>query len=166
MLSCPLFPPSLPSLNLSQHQGLFQWVNSSHQVAKYWSFSFSISPSSEYLRLISFRIDWLGLLAVQRILKSLLQHHNSKRSVLWHSAFFRVQLSHTYMTTGKTIALTRWTFISKEMSLILISCLCLYIFICSCFHEKKKTWLFLHDDVEIWWGTHHISSPLAFSAHG
>ena len=78
---------------------------------KYWSFSFSISPSNEYSGLISFRIDWFDLLAVQRTLKSLLQHHSSKASILWHSGFFRVQLSHPYMTTGKTIALTRWTFI-------------------------------------------------------
>ena len=77
---------------------------------KYWSFSFSISPSSEFSGLISFRIDWFGLLVVQAILK---QHHNSKASVLWCSAFFMVQLSHLYMTTGKTIALTRWTFVSK-----------------------------------------------------
>ena len=80
---------------------------------KYWSFSFSISPSSEYSGLISFRMDWLDLLAVQGNLKSLLQHHISKASILWRSTFFVVQLSHPYMTTGKTIALTRWTFVSK-----------------------------------------------------
>ena len=85
---------------------------------KYWSFSFSISPSNEYSGLISFRIDWLDLPAVQRTLKNLLQHHSSKASSLRHSAFFIVQLSHTYMTTGKTIALTRWTFITKVMSLL------------------------------------------------
>ena len=84
---------------------------------KYWSFSFSISPSKEYLGLISYRIDWLDLLAVQGTLKSLLQHHRSKASILWHSVFFMVQLSHPYMTTGKTIVLTRWTFVSKIMSL-------------------------------------------------
>ena len=78
---------------------------------KYWSFSFSISPSNEYSRLISLRMDWLDLLAVQGTLKSLLQHHCSKASILWRSAFFTVQLSHPYMTTGKTIALTRWTFV-------------------------------------------------------
>ena len=83
---------------------------------KYWSFSFSISPSNEYSGLISFRIDWFDLLAVQRTFKSLLQHHSSKTSILWHSAFFIVQLSHPYLTTGKTIALTRWTFVSKVMS--------------------------------------------------
>jgi len=85
---------------------------------KYWNFSFSISPSNEYSGLISFRMDWLDLLADQGTLKSLLQHHSSKSSILRHSAFFIVQLSHPYMTTGKTIALTRWTFISKVMSLL------------------------------------------------
>ena len=85
---------------------------------KYWSFSFSNSPSNEYSGLISFRMDWLDLLAVQGTLKSLLQHHSSKPSILWHSAFFIVQLSHPYMTTGKTIALTRWTFVGKVKSLL------------------------------------------------
>ena len=85
---------------------------------KYWSFSFNINPSNEPSRLISFRMDWLGLLAVQGTLKSLLQHHSSKSPVLCHSAFFIVQLSHPYMTTGKTIALTRQTFVGKEMSLV------------------------------------------------
>ena len=86
---------------------------------KYWSFSFSISPSKEHPGLISFRMDWLDLLGVQGTLKSLLQHHSSKASILWHSAFFRVQLSHPYMTTRKTIALTRRTFVGKVMSLLL-----------------------------------------------
>ena len=85
---------------------------------KDWSFSFSISPSNEYSGLISFRMDWLDLLAVQGTLKSLLQHHSSKASILWCSAFFMVQLSHPYMTTGKTIALTKWTFVGKVMSLL------------------------------------------------
>ena len=85
---------------------------------KYWSFSFSISPSNEYSGLISFRIDWLDLLAVQGTLKSLPQHHSSKASILWHSAFFIVQLSHPYITAGKTVALTRWTFVGKVMSLL------------------------------------------------
>ena len=85
---------------------------------KYWSFSFIISPSNEYSGLISFKMDWLDLLGVQGTLKSLLQQHSSKASVLQHSAFFIVQLSHPYMTTGKTIALTRWTFVDKEMSLV------------------------------------------------
>ena len=85
---------------------------------KYWSFSFSISPSNEYSGLISFRMDWFYLLAVQGTLGHLLQHHSSKASILLHSAFFMVQLSHPYMTTGKTIALTQWTFVSKVMSLL------------------------------------------------
>ena len=85
---------------------------------KYWSFNFSISPSNEYSGLISFRMEWLDLRAVQRTLKSLLQHHSSKASILWHSAFFIVQLSHPYMTSGKTIALTRWIFVGKVMYLL------------------------------------------------
>ena len=85
---------------------------------KYWSFSFNISPPNEHSGLISFRIDWLDLLAVQGIFKSLLQHQSSKASILWRSAFFIVQLSHPYMTTGKTKALTRWTFVGKVMSLL------------------------------------------------
>ena len=85
---------------------------------KYWSFSFSISPSNEYSRLISFRMDWLDLLAVQGTLKSLLPHHSSTASILWCSAFFMVQLSHPYMVTGKTISLTIWTFVDKVMSLL------------------------------------------------
>ena len=86
---------------------------------KYWSFSFNISPSNEYPGLISFGMDWLDLLVVQGTLKSLLQHHSSKASILQHSAFFMVQLSHLYTTTGKTIGLTRWTFVGKVMSLLL-----------------------------------------------
>ena len=116
--SHPLLSPSPPALNLSQHQGLFKWVSSLHQVAKYWSFSFSISPSNEHTGLISFRMHWLDLLAVQGALKSLFQHYCSKASILLHSAFFIVQLSHPYMTTGKTIALTRRTFVGKLMSLL------------------------------------------------
>ena len=87
---------------------------------KDWSFSFSISPSNEYSGLISFRIDWFDPLAVQRTLKSLLQHHSSKASILWHSTFFIVQLSYPYRTTGKIMALTRWTFVSKATSLFFI----------------------------------------------
>ena len=121
--SCPsnhliLSVPSPPAFNLSQHQGLFQWVSSSHQWPKYWSFSFSISSSNDYSGLISFRMDWFDLFATQGILKSLLQHHSSKASILWHWAFFIVQLSHPHMTTGKTIALTRRTFVDKVMSLL------------------------------------------------
>ena len=104
--------------SLSQHQGLFQGVSSLHWWPKYWSFTFSISPSNEYSGLISFRMDWLDLLEVQGTLKSLLQHHSSKASILWRSAFFRVQFSHPYMTTGKSIALTRWNFVGKVMSLL------------------------------------------------
>ena len=116
--SHPPSSPSPPAPNPSQHQSLFQWVNSSHEVAKVPSFSFSIIPSKEIPGLISFRMDWLDLLAVQGTLQSLLQHHSSKASILRHSAFFTVQLSHPYMTTGKTIALTRWTFVGKVMSLL------------------------------------------------
>ena len=105
----------LPS-NLSQHQGLYKWALCI-KWPKYWSFSFNISPSNEHPGLISFRMDRLDLLAVQWTLKSLLQHHSSKASILQCSAFFIVQLSHPYMTTGKTIALTRWTFVGKVMSL-------------------------------------------------
>ena len=117
--SHPLSLPSPPAPNPSQHQGLFKWVSSSHQVKywKYWSFSFSISPSNEHPGLISFRMDWLDLLAVQGTLKSI-QHHSSKASIFRRSAFFTVQLSHPYMTTGKPIALTRWTFIGKVLSLL------------------------------------------------
>ena len=114
--SHPLSSPSPPALNLSQHQGLFKWVSSLHQVAKVLEFQFSIGPSNEHPGLISFRMDWLDLLAVQGTLKSLPQHHSSKASFLWHSAFFRVQFSHSYVTTGKTIALTRPIFVGKVMS--------------------------------------------------
>ena len=104
--SHPLLFPSPPAFNLSQHQSLFQQVGSLHQVIKDWSFGFSISPSNEYSRLISFRIDLFDLLGIQRTLKSLIQHHNLKASILWCSAFFMIQLSHPYMTTGKIITLT------------------------------------------------------------
>ena len=118
--SHPLSSPSPSAFNLSHHQGLFQWVSSLLRWPKYWCFSFSISPSNEYSGLISFRMDWLDLLAVQGTLKSLLQHHSLKASILWHSAFFMVQLSHPYMTTGKTIALTIQNFVGKVMSLLWI----------------------------------------------
>ena len=104
--------------NPSQHQSLFQWVNSSHEVAKVLEFQLYISPSKEIPGLISFRMDWLDLLAVQGTLKSLLQHHSSKASILWCSAFFTVQFSPPYMTTGNTIALTKQTFVGKVMSLL------------------------------------------------
>ena len=113
--SHPLSSPSPPALKLSQHQGLFKWVSSSHPVAKVLEFRFSLSPSSEHPGLICFRMDCLDLLAVQGTFKNLLK--SSKAWILWHSAFSIVQLSHPYMTTGKTIALTRWTFVGKVMSL-------------------------------------------------
>ena len=115
----PLSSPSLPAPNPSQHQSLFQESTLCIRWPKYWSFSFSITPSKAIPGLISFRMDWLDLLAVQGTLKSLLQHHSSKASILRHSAFFTVQLSHPYMTTGKTIALTRRTLVGKVMSLLL-----------------------------------------------
>ena len=117
--SHPLLSPSPPAPNPSQYQSLFQWVNCSHEVPKYWSFSFSIIPSKEIPGLISFRMDRLDILATQGTFKSLLQHHSSKASILWRSAFFTVQLSHPYMTTRKTITLTRRTFVGKVMSLLL-----------------------------------------------
>ena len=115
--SHPLSPPSPPALSLSQHQGLLQWVGSLHQVPKELELQHQ-SFHSEYSELISFRMDWLDLLAVQETLKSLLQHHSSKASILWPLAFFMVQLAHPYVTTGKTIALTLRTFVSKVMSLL------------------------------------------------
>ena len=108
-----LLPPIPPSIRDFSNESTVhvRWP-------KFWSFSFNISPSNEYPGLISFRMDWLDLLAVQRTLKSLLQHHSSKASILRRTAFFIVQLSHPYMTTGKTMALTRWTFVGKVMSLL------------------------------------------------
>ena len=114
ILCHPLLPPSIfPSTRVfSNDSALYiRWP-------KYWSFSFNISPSNEYSGLISFRMDWLDLPAAQGTLKSLLQHHSSKASILWHSVFFIVQLSHPYMTTGKTITLTRRTFVGKVISLL------------------------------------------------
>ena len=107
-----LLPSIFPSIRVFANESVLhiRWP-------KYWSFSFSISPSNEYSGLISFRMDWLDLLAVQGTLKSLLQHHNSKASILQRSAFFMIQLSHPYMATGKTIALTRRTLVGKELSL-------------------------------------------------
>ena len=107
-----LLPPIPPSIRVFSNESTFRM-----RCPKYWSFSFSIIPSKEILGLISFRMDWLDLLAVQGILKSLIQHHSSKASILRHSAFFTVQLSHPYVTPGKTIGLTRWTFVGKVMSL-------------------------------------------------
>ena len=114
ILCCPLLLPSIfPSIRVFPNESVLRirWP-------KYWSFSFSISPSNEHPRLISFRMDWLDLLPVHGTLKKLLQHHSSKASILQHSTFFIVQFSHSYMTTGKTIALTRWTFVGKITSLL------------------------------------------------
>ena len=114
ILCCPLLLLISPSIRVFSNESTLhmRWP-------KYWSFSFSIISSKEIPGLIFFRMDWLDLLAVQGTLKSLLQHHSSKASILWHSAFFTVELSHPYMTTGKIIALTRWTFVGKVMSLLL-----------------------------------------------
>ena len=109
LLLLPVVPPSIRVFSNESTLRMRWW--------KYWSFNFSISPSNEHPGLISFRMDWLDLLAVQGTLKSFLQHHSSKASILQRSAFFTVQLSHPYMTTGKTIALTRWTFVGQVMSL-------------------------------------------------
>ena len=115
ILCCPLLllPSAFPSIRVFSDESVLciRWP-------KYWRFSFSISPFNEYSGLISFRIDWFDLLSAQGTLKSLLQHHRSTASILQHSAFFMVQLSHPYMTPGKTIALTRWTFVGKIMSLL------------------------------------------------
>ena len=108
-------PPIHPSIGVFSTESILRM-----RWPKYWSFSFSISPSNEHPGLISFRMDWLDLLAVQETVKSLLQHHSSKASILWCSALFTVQLSHAYLTTGKTIVLTRRTFVGKVMSLFLI----------------------------------------------
>ena len=115
--SHPLSSPFPPALNLSQHQGLFQWVSSSHQVAKGLEFQLQ-HQSFQLIGLIYFRIDCFHFLAVQGTLKCLVQPHNLKALILRHSAFFMVQLSHPYMTTGKTIALTIWTFVDKGISLL------------------------------------------------
>ena len=115
ILCCPLLllPSIFPSIRVFSSESVLRM-----RWSKYWSFSFNISPSNDYSGLISFRMDWFDLLAVQGTLKSLLQHHSSKASILWYSAFFIVQLSHPYMTTGRMIALTRWTFVSRVMSLL------------------------------------------------
>ena len=115
ILCHPLFllPSILPSIRVFSNESVLRI-----RCPKYWSFSFSISPSNEYSGLISLKIDWFDLLAVQGTLKSLIQHHSSKTSTLQRSAFFIVQLLHPHMTTGKTIALARWTFVGKEMSLL------------------------------------------------
>ena len=130
--------PSPPAFKLSKPQGLFQWDSHLHiRWLKYWSFSFSISPFSEYSGLISFRTDWFDLLAVQGTRKSLLQHHSSKASILLHSAFFIVQLSYPHMTTGKTMALTKQTFVVKVISLFFNMLSGLVI----TFLSRNKLWL-------------------------
>ena len=143
-----LLPPSIfPSIRVFSNESVLyiRW-------SKYWGFSSNISPSNEYSGLISFRMDWFDLLAVQETLKSLLQHHSSKASILWPSAFFKVQISHPYMTTGKTTALTRWTFVVKVMSLLFNMLSRLFI----AFFPRSKHLL-------ISWLSHHLqwfwSSP-------
>ena len=126
ILCCPLFllPSIIPSIRVFSNESVLpiRWT-------KYWSFSFSISLSSEYSGLISIRMDWLDLLAVQGILKNLLQHHSSKTSILWYSTFFIVQISHPYMTTGTTIALTRWTFVGNLSQLTHFCTFCIFTII-------------------------------------
>ena len=135
--SHPLSSPSPLTFILSQHQGLFQWVRLFASGGQSSGFSFSISPSNEYSGLISFTIDWFNFLAVKETLKSLLRHHNSKASLLQCSVFFMVQLSHPYMTTGKTTALTRQTFVGKVTSLYFNM---LSRFIIAFLPRSKKIW--------------------------
>ena len=134
LLFLPLIPPSIRVFSNESTLSM-RWP-------KYWSFSFSISPSNEHPGLISFRMDWLDLLAMWGTFKSLLQHHSSKASILWLSAFFKVWLSHPYMTTGKTRALTKWTFVSKLMSLLFnINCTSLVL---NTNHRKfNEKWIFV-----------------------
>ena len=151
ILCRPLFlPPSIfPSIRVFSYESVLhiRWP-------KYWSFSFNINPFNEYSGLISFRMDWLDLLTVQGTLKSLLQHHSSKASILWRSAFFIVQISHPYMTTEKTIALTRWTFVGRVMSL-LFNMLCRLVI---AFLSRSKHLL-------IWWLQWFWSPPLQKVSH-
>ena len=128
-----LLPSIFPSIRVFSNESVLH-----NRWAKYWNFSFNISPSNEYLGLISFRKEWLALLAVQGTLKSLLQHHNSETSILWHSTFFVVQLSDPYMTTGKTTALTRRTFVGKAMSLLFNMLSRLLITFLPCFQSISK----------------------------
>ena len=121
--SHPLLSPYPPTFNLSQHEGLFYWVSSAHQVARVLEFQLQHQSIDEYSGLIPFRIDWLEILAVQGTLKSFLQYNTSKTSIFQCSAFFIVQLSHPYMSTGKTIALTRWNFVGKVCLYFLVCCL-------------------------------------------
>ena len=129
-----LLPSVFPSIRVFSNESVL-WIT-----PKYWSFSFSISPSSDYSGLISFRMDWLDLLAVQGTLKNLLEHHSLKASILWCSAFFIIHLSHPYMITGKTMALTRRTFVDKVMSLVLICCLLLLLLGCANVYDCATPW--------------------------
>ena len=143
--SHPLSAPSPPAVNLSHIRVFSNESVLRIRWPKYWSFNFSISPSNEYSGMISFRMDWLDVLAVQGTLKSLLQHHSSKASILQRSACFIVQLSHPYMTTGNTIALTRWTFVDKVMSLLfnmLSRCRC---------GKRELMWLVLASTQQAMW---------------
>ena len=144
--SHPLLSPSLPAFNLSQHQGFSNKSALQIRWPKHWSFSFNISPSNDHSGLISFRMEWLDLLVVQGTLKNLLQNHSSKASILWHSAFFIVQLSHPYMTTGKTITLTRRTFVGKVIS-VLFNVLSK---VCHSFSSKEQASLNFMATVTIW----------------
>ena len=128
---------SPPAFNLVQHQGLFQWVGSSPQVAKVVEFQLQQQSFQWMCRTDSFRMDWLDLLAVQGTLKGLYQYHSSKASILWHSAFFMVQLSHPYMTTGETIVLTIWTFVGQEMCPLFTA---LSRFVIAYFPRSKQIW--------------------------
>ena len=164
LLLLPSIPPSI--MVFSKESVLcIRWP-------KYWSFSFNISPSTEHPGLISFRMNWLDLLAVQGTLKSLLQHRSSKASILWRSAFFIVQLSHPYMTTGKTIALTRWTFVDKVMSLLLNMLSRLVItflpkskrvlisWLQSPWHNKVHIWQIYSSVHTQWWKAEGLSSKI------
>ena len=159
ILCHPLFllPSVFPSIRVFSNESTLcmRWP-------KYWSFSFSISPSNEHPGLISFRMDWLDLLAVQGTLKSLLQHHSSKASILWHSAFFIVHLSHPYMTTGKTIALTRRTFVGKRPKYQWLKTQDRRVFLCRVKIQaglqplllQKLRFLLLGNSSSFWWCSH------------
>ena len=157
--SHPLSSPYPPAPNPSQHQGLFQWVNYLHEVAKVLEFQLQHQSFQWTPGLISFRMDWLDLLAVQGTLKSLLQHHSSKASIFQSSAFFTVQLSHPYLTTGKTIALTRRTFVGKVMSLLFDMLSRLVIDYC---YWKES--LLCSQILEIW-STPHLGSTAHIVKH-
>ena len=158
MLCCPLLLPSIfPSIRVFSNESVLhiRWP-------KFWSFSFSISPSNEYSGLISFTMDWLDLLAVQGTLKSLVQHYSSKASILWRSAYFIVQLWHPYMTTGKTKALTRWPFVDKVMSLLFNMLSWLGIAFWSVIKDWFKFIASLHLFPEPWTQENHFSVQLCW----